>query len=265
MNWNAANSSGCAVRPDLGITPQKYEGKTYYVVKDPVSLRYYRFKEQEYFVFQLFDGKHTLEDAQKDFEREFRPHRLTFEDLEAFAQQLLTAGLVQHETAAGRQARCSTSARKQRRLQWIATLTNILYIKIPVFDPDDPDVDASVPVLDLHVRGSLLPSVALMAVGGPARADALRDVLRQAARRTTSSSSWNTLLVHVDRAGRREGHPRVRPRAFVQGVRRRMSRDGRAVHVLLAVPVLQRLRRVDACRTSGSGSSSASPASTSSW
>ena len=79
------------VRADLGITPQKYEGKTHYVVKDPVSLRYYRFNEQEYFVVKHFDGKHTLEDAQKDFEREFRPHRLTFEDLEAFAQQLLQA------------------------------------------------------------------------------------------------------------------------------------------------------------------------------
>src|ERR1051326_120917 len=81
------------IRADLAITEQRYEGKRCYVVKDPVSLRYYRFNEQEYFVVKHFDGKHTLEDAQKDFEREFRPHRLTFEDLEAFAQQLLQAGL----------------------------------------------------------------------------------------------------------------------------------------------------------------------------
>ena len=80
------------VRPDLNITPQKYEGMTYYVVKDPVSLRYYRFKEQEYFLLQLLDGKHTLDEAQKAFEQRFRPDRLTLEDLERFAQQLLTAG-----------------------------------------------------------------------------------------------------------------------------------------------------------------------------
>src|SRR3954454_13670236 len=123
------------VRADLGISPQKYEGKTHYVVKDPVSLRYYRFNEQEYFVVKHFDGKHTLEDAQKDFEREFRPHRLTFEDLEAFAQQLLQAGLVQHETAqAGKTL--FDKRRKQRRLQRIATISNILYIKLPIFDPD---------------------------------------------------------------------------------------------------------------------------------
>src|SRR5436190_13618025 len=122
-------------RPDLNITPQKYEGKTCYVVKDPVSLKYYRFNDQEYFVVQHFDGKHTLEETQKAFERKFRPHRLTLEDLEAFSQQLLTAGLVQHETAqAGKQL--YEKRRKQRRMQTIATWSNILYIKLPVFDPD---------------------------------------------------------------------------------------------------------------------------------
>jgi putative peptide zinc metalloprotease protein len=123
------------VRADLGITPSKYEGKTHYVVKDPISLRYYRFNEQEYFVVKMFDGKHTLEEAQKAFERQFRPHRLTLEDLEGFSQQLLQAGLVQHETAqAGKQL--FEKRRKQRRLQRIATISNILYIKLPVFDPD---------------------------------------------------------------------------------------------------------------------------------
>src|SRR5437868_5200615 len=123
------------LRADLQITPQKYEGKTHHVVKDPVSLRYYRFNEQEYFVVQHFDGKHTLEDTQKDFERKFRPHRLTLEDLEGFAQQLLQAGLVQHETAqAGKQL--YEKRRKQRRLQRFATISNILYIKLPIFDPD---------------------------------------------------------------------------------------------------------------------------------
>lgn len=122
-------------RPDLNITPQKYEGKTCYVVKDPVAMRYYRFNDQEYFVVGLFDGKHTLEEIQKSFENNFRPHRLTLEDLEAFAQQLLQAGLVQHETPqAGKEL--FTKRRKQRRMQKVATWTNILYIKLPIFDPN---------------------------------------------------------------------------------------------------------------------------------
>jgi putative peptide zinc metalloprotease protein len=123
------------LRPDLGINAQKYEGRTYWVVKDPVSLRYYRFKEQEHFLLRLMDGEHTLDDAQKSFEKRFRPDRLTLEDLEHFAQQLLTAGLAQNESPqAGKQL--FDRRKKRRRSEWMQTLTNILYIKIPVFDPD---------------------------------------------------------------------------------------------------------------------------------
>ncbi len=120
---------------DLDISEQRYEGKTCYVVKDPVSLRYYRFNEQEYFVVRMFDGKHTMEEAQKEFEKEFRPHRLTHEDLEGFARQLLNAGLVQHESSRAADELLQ-SRKKQRRMQRLATITNILYVKIPIIDPD---------------------------------------------------------------------------------------------------------------------------------
>jgi putative peptide zinc metalloprotease protein len=123
------------LRPDLEILPQKYEGKTFYVVKDPVSLRYYRFKDQEHFLLQLMDGKHTLDDAQKLFEKRYRPDRLTLEDLEHFGQQLLTAGLAQNESPqAGKQL--FDRRKKRKRREWIQYITNILYIKIPLFDPD---------------------------------------------------------------------------------------------------------------------------------
>src|SRR5579864_2153834 len=122
-------------RPDLGITPQKYEGKTYYVVKDPVSLRYYRFKEQEHFILQQMDGGHTLDQTQKDFEKRFRPERLTLEDLEQFSQQLLQAGLVQNEAPNAGKA-LFENRQKRRRMELLGTFTNILYIKIPIFDPE---------------------------------------------------------------------------------------------------------------------------------
>jgi putative peptide zinc metalloprotease protein len=123
------------LRGDLAIDPQKFEGRTYYVVKDPVSLRYYRFKEQEEFLLQFMDGERTLDDAQKEYEKRFRPERLTLEDLESFAQQLLTAGLAQNESPkAGTQL--FERRKKRLRKEWLQTLTNILYIKIPVYDPD---------------------------------------------------------------------------------------------------------------------------------
>lgn len=123
------------VRPDLQVFEQKYEGKTFHVIKDPVCLRYYRFSKQEYFVFQLFDGKHTMEDVQGAFEEEFKPMRLELTDLEGFARQLVTAGLVQNEQPGAARHLFERRA-KQRRMRRLATLSNILYLKIPVFDPD---------------------------------------------------------------------------------------------------------------------------------
>ncbi len=123
------------LRADLGIDPQKYEGRTYWVVKDPVSMRYYRFKEQEHFLLQFMDGAHTLDEAQKEYENRFRPERLKLEDLEHFAQQLLVAGLAQNESPrAGKQL--FDRRKKRKRSEWMQTLTNILYIKIPIIDPD---------------------------------------------------------------------------------------------------------------------------------
>jgi putative peptide zinc metalloprotease protein len=123
------------LRTDLAIAPHKYEGRTFFVVKDPVSLRYYRFKDQEHFLIQLMDGRHTLDDAQKEFEQRYRPDRLTLEDLEQFGQQLLKAGLVQNESPqSGKQL--FEQRTKRVRSQVMQTITNVLYIKIPLFDPD---------------------------------------------------------------------------------------------------------------------------------
>ena len=123
------------LRTDLSIQPQKYEGRTYFVVKDPISMRYYRFKEQEHYLLQFMDGSHTLDEAQKEYEKRFRPERLKLEDLEQFGQQLLTAGLAQNESPkAGKQL--FDRRKKRKRSEWMQTLTNILYIKIPIFDPE---------------------------------------------------------------------------------------------------------------------------------
>src|SRR6202040_1020287 len=89
----------------------------------------------EHFLIRMMNGTHTLDDAQKEFEKRFRPDRLTLEDLEQFGQQLLTAGLAQNESPqAGKQL--FDRRKKRRRSEWMQTLTNILYIKIPIFDPE---------------------------------------------------------------------------------------------------------------------------------
>ena len=122
-------------RPDLQTTLQRYEGRHCHVVKDPINLKYYRFSEHEYYVFKMLDGQHTLEQIQKEFEGYYRPERVSLEDLEVFARQLVTNGLVHHESP-NASSQLFEKRVKQKRMKQFAALTNILYIKIPIFDPD---------------------------------------------------------------------------------------------------------------------------------
>ena len=40
----AAEHLKVKLRPDLVVQPQFYEGMTHYVIKDPLALKYFRFK-----------------------------------------------------------------------------------------------------------------------------------------------------------------------------------------------------------------------------
>ena len=135
LHAGSAEGLRVKVRPDLVIQAQLYEGRTHYVVKDPVGLRYFRFKEEEYFLLKCLDGKRRLEEVREDYERNFRPNKITIEELARFASQLTQAGIASVDTPRQGQV-LYERFRKTRFKQLLAAWSNILYIKIPVFDPD---------------------------------------------------------------------------------------------------------------------------------
>jgi putative peptide zinc metalloprotease protein len=49
-----------ALRGDLSISKQRFEGRTYYVVKDPISLQYFRLTAEDYDLAVLFNGQRTF-------------------------------------------------------------------------------------------------------------------------------------------------------------------------------------------------------------
>ena len=94
----AAEQLVVKLRPDLIVQPQFYEGMTHYVIKDPIALKYFRFKIEEYFLLQQFDGKQTLQDVKRAFERKYRPQTISIDDLIRFAAQLHEAGIAQNDS-----------------------------------------------------------------------------------------------------------------------------------------------------------------------
>ena len=123
------------LRADLVVQPQFYEGMTHYVIKDPLALKYFRFKIEEYFLLQQFDGKQTLQEVKKAFERKYRPQTISIEDLTRFVAQLHEAGIILIDS--GEQAKVLIRRRKKNRWRKVwSFLANILFIKIPIIDPE---------------------------------------------------------------------------------------------------------------------------------
>ena len=131
----AAEHLQVKLRPDLIVQPQFYEGMTHYVIKDPIALKYFRFKVEEYFLLQQFDGKQTLQDVKRAFERKYRPQTITVDDLLRFASQLHEAGIALIDSPDQAQALVRRHKKNQWKKVW-QFLANILYIKIPVVDPE---------------------------------------------------------------------------------------------------------------------------------
>jgi putative peptide zinc metalloprotease protein len=131
----AAEHLKVKLRPDLVVQPQFYEGMTHYVIKDPLALKYFRFKIEEYFLLQQFDGNHTLQDVKKAFEKKYRPQTISIEDLTRFVAQLHEAGIIHIDSA--EQAKVLVRRHKKNRWRKVwSFFANILFIKIPIIDPE---------------------------------------------------------------------------------------------------------------------------------
>jgi putative peptide zinc metalloprotease protein len=122
-------------RPDLIARRQHYLGRSYWIVKDPVGLTYFRFHDEEYALLQMLDGRASLDELKERFEADFPPQKITLEELQQFLGQLHGSGLVLADMPGqGHQLRRRRDERKRKML--LASLANVLCIRFKGFDPE---------------------------------------------------------------------------------------------------------------------------------
>ena len=234
------------MRPDLRARQHRYQGRVYWVVKDPVGLQYFRFEEEEFAILQMLDGESSLDEIAEQFEREFPPQTIRVEELQQFIGMLHRSGLVITDAVGqGAQLKKRRDERKSKE-RW-ATLANILSIRFKGIDPERLlNFSASVRGVVLQRAGDhLLPAAG--ARGADAGDRAVRRVPHAAARFSHVLRRPELALAGHHARGD-QGAARVRPRAVVQAFRRRVPRDGRDAAGADALPVLQRVRLVDAAQ-----------------
>lgn len=122
-------------RPDLTSRRQRYRGQIYWVVKEPIGLNYFRFHEEEFAILQMLNGQNSLEDVKEEFEREYAPQKISFQDLQQFIGMLHRSGLVTTEdTGQGWQLKQRRDERKRKEL--LGKFTNVFAVRYRGIDPE---------------------------------------------------------------------------------------------------------------------------------
>lgn len=124
-----------SARKDIVVEMVRFEGMPYAIVKDPVELKYFRLRPDQYLLLQLLDSRRSLEDLRSALCDEFPTAGYQLADVQQLVVDLHEKGLA-FSTRPG-QAR--GFVRRERNLEnkrWFRALTNLLSIRLPGWNPD---------------------------------------------------------------------------------------------------------------------------------
>lgn len=156
------------LRRDLIVTQQRFEGRTYYVVKDPISLQYFRMTDEDYYLATLFDGQRTFGQVREAYEARF-PHiklEYTPEDVNErvlrFANDL---GMLQFLSVQGIRLKAKyEAAKKQKKSKGgLYAFTNkVFFFRFSLFDPDKIFGRMAKPIWWIYTPTALWISIAII-------------------------------------------------------------------------------------------------------
>jgi len=126
---------GLAMRRDLEVRETRYQGRRFIVVKDPLSLAYFRFEEEEYALLQMLDGQTSADEIIRRFEARFAPQTISVAELHQLLGMLYRNSLVvSHAAEQGAELRRRKVENSKREFK--GRFSNVLAIRFKGFDPD---------------------------------------------------------------------------------------------------------------------------------
>jgi len=122
-------------RPDLVYQQQTYQGQAWWIVKDPVSLKYFRIRPEAYTALRMLDGVTSLHQLKTELERAFPKIKVEYKDLYSMLGMLHRYGLVLAQ-ASGQGQQLYQRRGEQRRRQVLGQLSSVLFVRLPGVDPE---------------------------------------------------------------------------------------------------------------------------------
>lgn len=123
------------MRPDLAVQPLRLGTRSYWSVKDPISLRYFQLRDEEYSILKMLAGPATLNDLKTRFERQFAPVQINLTQLQGFLSMLHREGLIISD-APGQAEQLLARRSRLRGQAWLARFTSVLAMRFRGVDPE---------------------------------------------------------------------------------------------------------------------------------
>ncbi|MFP6768890.1 MAG: hypothetical protein VB859_12000, partial [Planctomycetaceae bacterium] len=123
------------VRDDLVFKQIEYQGVSYWVVKDPVGLKYFRLQPEQYHVLMLLDGSRNLEELRDALHETLPTVRLQLTDIQHLITDLHQKGLV-FSNRYGQGAALAKLNLEEKKKKILSTVRSLLYIRLPGWDPE---------------------------------------------------------------------------------------------------------------------------------
>ena len=123
------------MRSDVTVQRQRYQGRDYWVIKDPLTLKYFRFEEEEYALLRMLDGKRSPDQIKREFDYEYTPQKISLQELFQFVGMLYRSSLLISD-GPNQGIELKRRGEQNRQREFKSSLTNILSIRFRGFDPD---------------------------------------------------------------------------------------------------------------------------------
>ncbi len=124
------------LRSTVQIHRQHYRGRMWHVLQDPASNQFFRLNEAAYRFVALLDGKHTVAEVWRICQEQLGDGAPTQGEAIQLLGQLYTSNLLQAELPPDAEGLFKRYQKRVRR-EVQGVMMNLLFIRIPLIDPDN--------------------------------------------------------------------------------------------------------------------------------
>jgi len=134
-SWHRVAPLRPRLRPSVQIHRQHFRGRRWHVVQDPASNQFFRLSDEAYRYLSLLDGRRTVEEAWRTCNERDADDAPTQGEVVQLLGQLYSSNLLHGQTPGDVEA---MFRRRQKRIarEVRSYLMNLLFIRIPLVDPD---------------------------------------------------------------------------------------------------------------------------------